>query len=69
MKVYSLIKGKVHTFQGNVHEPGSHGSQLFSCLLTAAPIIYSDTCFIHFSEFEDNCKQKKCAMLYLPPII
>ena len=33
MKIYSLFTRNVHTFQINVQEPGSHGSQLFSCLL------------------------------------
>ena len=32
MGIYSLFTRNVHTFQGNVRKPGSHGSWLFSCL-------------------------------------
>ena len=32
MKIYSLFTRNVHTFRRNVHEPGSRGSRLFSCL-------------------------------------
>ena len=34
MNTYRLFTRSVHTFRRNVHEPGSRGSRLFSCLPT-----------------------------------